>query len=216
MPEELAAMMVVRDVRPSSGGLAVSVPALADHLARRDGMAVTLTVSGKFEVDRNRTDALQCRFHVATPNCEAPFENHDIVHVNGLWDGFLHRAVAGALRHNRPLVVSTRGMLEPWALNHKALKKRAGWWLYQRRDLSRAAVLHATSEAELNSIREMRLTNPVCLTPNGVDSHGHFLQPGERTNTLLFLGRLHPIKGTRYLLDSGSPYMLWSGTMRFL
>ena len=24
------------------------------------------------------------------------------------------------------------------------------------------------------------------------------------------------IGGTRYLLDSGSPYMLWSGTMRFL
>ena len=41
--------------------------------------------------------------------------------------------------------------------------------------------------------------------------HKYLFDFGARGVDLFFT-----LSGTRYLLDSGSPYMLWSGTMRFL
>jgi len=72
----------------------------------------------------------------------------DILHDNGIWLPHNHRIANLAARHNISRVVSTRGMLEPWAINHKWGKKRVAWWLYQRRDLKRAHCHHATAEAE--------------------------------------------------------------------
>ena len=76
------------------------------------------------------------------------FGKPDIVHDNGIWWAHNHRLARLGIQRGIPRVVSTRGALEPWARNHKRLKKRVAWWLYQRRDLQRARSHHATSLAE--------------------------------------------------------------------
>jgi glycosyltransferase involved in cell wall biosynthesis len=127
----------------------------------------------------------------------------DVLHVHGLWmpAGFL--ASHTALRHGVPLVVSPHGMLEPWAWRHHAWKKRPVWWLFERRNLQAAGVLHATAASEADGIRQLGLTNPIALIPNGVDlpepSRGPRV-PGERPRTVLFLSRIHPKKGLLYLV----------------
>src|ERR1700752_907079 len=68
----------------------------------------------------------------------------DILHDNGIWLPHNHRLAVLAEKRSIPRVVSTRGMLEPWALSHKRLKKDVAWWLYQRRDLKQARC-HITS-----------------------------------------------------------------------
>jgi glycosyltransferase involved in cell wall biosynthesis len=93
-------------------------------------------------------------------------------------------------------------MLTPWALRHKGWKKRLAWWLYQKRDLQRAQVLHATSDTELAVFRDAGLSQPVAVVPNGVDlppeCESRCVRTSGQQRTVLFLGRIHPVKG---LLD---------------
>ena len=125
-----------------------------------------------------------------------------IFHDNGLWLPTNHAVAFAAQRLKRPLIISPRGMLTTWALHFRGWKKRVGWWLYQRRDLQFARVLHATSRAEADDFRALGLTQPIAVIPNGVEvPEGQRSERGSqasRLRTALFLGRVHPKKG---LLD---------------
>jgi len=129
-----------------------------------------------------------------------------ILHCHGIWDPMYHAAARLARRKDIPMVYSIRGMLEPWALRHKRWKKRLGWMAYQRADLTRAALLHATSEAEVDSIRRCGFDDSQILTlPNAVPlppDLAHLTAITQRTRTLLFLGRIHPVKGIPPLLEA--------------
>jgi glycosyltransferase involved in cell wall biosynthesis len=132
------------------------------------------------------------------------FGRPDIVHDNGIWLAHNHRLAEFAARRNLVRVVSTRGMLEPWAMNHKRLKKRLAWWLYQRRDLCRASFHHTTAVAEAENLKRLELGVPTGVIPNGVDIANVDHHQGSRseTKTVLFLGRIHPVKGLSLLLEA--------------
>jgi len=100
-------------------------------------------------------------------------------------------------------------MLDAWALDNARLKKRIAAACFQRRHLQRAACLHALCNSEAKAIRSYGLTNPICVIPNGVDlPESPVTDPppwcGEAVanrKVILFLGRLHPKKGLRHLLE---------------
>lgn len=137
-----------------------------------------------------------------------------VLHDNGIWMPGNHAVAAVARSTGVPLIVSPRGMLEPWALSHRAWKKRLAWLLYQRRDLLTASVLHATAEQEVASLRRLGLRQPIAMIPNGVE----FPAPADvgtvmtarqrpaavtqRERTALFLSRIHPKKGLINLIDA--------------
>ena len=137
------------------------------------------------------------------------FGETDILHDNGIWLPHNHRLAVLAERRGIPRVVSTRGMLEPWALHHKRLKKDVAWWLYQRRDLKQARCHITTSGAEARNLQRLGLGVPVATVPNGVDvpeQPRHFGSEsgnGARSvRTALFLGRIYPIKGLPMLIEA--------------
>ena len=137
------------------------------------------------------------------------FGGTDILHDNGIWLPHNHRLAALAERRGIPRVVSTRGMLEPWALSHKRLKKDVAWWLYQRRDLKQARCHVTSSAAEARNLERLGLGVPITTVPNGVDlpeQPRHFASEsgnGERSvRTALFLGRIYPIKGLPMLIEA--------------
>lgn len=106
-----------------------------------------------------------------------------------------------------PRIVSTRGMLEPWALDHKRVKKRVAWHLYQKRDLMAAHRFHATSAAEARNVAKLGLNVPVDVVPNGVDLPAAVPAREERQdnrskNVALFLGRIYPVKGLPMLIEA--------------
>jgi len=92
----------------------------------------------------------------------------DLIHSHGIWHPANHWAARAARRWGVPLIVQPRGMLEPWALGRKALKKRLALALFQRRDLESARVLVATAEMEYRNLRALGLRQPVAVIPNGV------------------------------------------------
>lgn len=128
-----------------------------------------------------------------------------VVHASGLWDHGSLAVTRAARERSFPLVVSPRGMLEPWALRHRRLKKSVAMLLWQRRQLVAADLLHATSPMECESFRRLGLKNPVCVIPNGIDmpaARAVADPAGRQPRRCVFLSRLHPKKGVPMLLDA--------------
>jgi len=96
-------------------------------------------------------------------------------------------------------------MISDWALAQAARKKRVAWHLYQRRDLASAALIHATSEAEVAEAQRLGVNVPIARIPNGVEIPEPEALPPWSTAPVrraLFLSRVHPKKGLPSLIEA--------------
>jgi glycosyltransferase involved in cell wall biosynthesis len=124
----------------------------------------------------------------------------DIVHLHGLWDFRLHRMRNLASKAGQRIVISPRGMLEPWARRHHRWRKEIAWRCFQRRDLLECSRLHATSADEHRALAAIGLTN-VSIIPNGAElPNATAAFDGPRR--ILFMSRIHPKKGLLMLVDA--------------
>lgn len=134
----------------------------------------------------------------------------DFVHDSGIWLPHNHALSRATMRFKIPRFVSPRGMLEPWAMRYKRIKKSIAWQLYQKQDLNRAIALHATSESEADHIRALGVASHTFVVANGMDLPDEAevkLANATRSTandrrTALFLSRVHPKKGLPLLIDA--------------
>lgn len=126
-------------------------------------------------------------------------ESPDVVHIHAIWPPMLHRASEWAKRNKIPVMWSTHGMLAPWSLAHKYWKKFLPWRLYQKRDLLKARFLHATSRQEVAWIQDLGFQQGVVEIPLGTVIPDR-MNDGVRGKVILFVGRLHPVKGLENLI----------------
>lgn len=133
----------------------------------------------------------------------------DLIHSHGLWRMPNLYAASAAKRRGIPSVISPRGMLSKVALQHSRRSKRLFRLLGQQAALDATACFHATSLAEYDNIRRSGIAAPIAVIPNGVDiSAAPQPAPSQRKGfssgkrTVLFLGRIHPIKGIDVLVGA--------------
>jgi poly(glycerol-phosphate) alpha-glucosyltransferase len=138
----------------------------------------------------------------------------DLVHLHALWMYPSVAALRWARRSGRPHVVTINGMLDGWAVQNSAWKKRLAAWGYERANLQAAACLQVNTEKEYRAVRAYGLDTPLCIIPNGVElpdeARAATLAPpwaeavgdDPDARVLLFLGRLHPKKGLPELLTA--------------
>ena len=127
----------------------------------------------------------------------------DIVHNHSLW--MMPNVYPGGAARNTScrLIISPRGTLSEYAFGRNAFQKKIFWHAFQARVLNEAACFHATAMSEYEDIRRHGFKQPVCILPNGID-----VPPLEKVTNcagrrqLLFLGRIHPIKGIDNLLHA--------------
>lgn len=126
----------------------------------------------------------------------------ELIHNHGIWTmpnvypGLVARATGV------PLVVSPHGTLSAWATRSGSPLKRLFWPLVQRRAIAIARAFHATAEAEAEDIRRMDFRQPIAVIPNGIDLPPLAPKVPLAHRTLLFLGRIHPVKGVDLLLEA--------------
>jgi glycosyltransferase involved in cell wall biosynthesis len=129
-------------------------------------------------------------------------ENVEVLHNHGMWQmNSLYPAWA-TKQGDAKYVVSPRGMLSKWAMNSGSPAKLAFWPMLQRPALQHVACFHATAESEYEDIRRLGFKQPVAIVPNGVDIPEASNDTGRAVSDeiLLFLGRLHQVKGLDLLL----------------
>src|SRR6266404_1723395 len=205
-------VVTVATLNPQHGGPARTVPALCRAFVRHgaDVEMVTIAERGRgaasietaefnATVIETRATRYQPRSWAASFKAALSRAVHgkkDVVLYDvGLWLPSNHFAAQIAAQTQTPFVISPRGMLSAQALQFAKWKKRVAWIAYQKSDLKRARVLHATSESEAKDFRQHGLTQPIAIIPNGVEIPVQLsLRPTSRESprTLLFLSRLHP------------------------
>jgi glycosyltransferase involved in cell wall biosynthesis len=136
--------------------------------------------------------------------------NLDVVHLHGIWMYPSVAALRWSASSGRPLMISPHGMLNPWALDQSACKKRVARILFEERNLRRAACLRSLCAAETLAFRRLGLQNRMCEIPNGIDIPECRWQEAELVERrravgaaekmLLYVGRLHPKKQLPSLL----------------
>lgn len=92
----------------------------------------------------------------------------DVIHYHSLWLRPLHYAHLAAQKQQIPLVISPRGMMNPWAWEHHGWRKQVALRLIHPGAFAETAGWHATSEEEANDIRGLGFKQPICVAPNGV------------------------------------------------
>jgi glycosyltransferase involved in cell wall biosynthesis len=188
----------------ASVGIATEAFGLEDEFTDQDRFRWESVNTGVFQVRGPRSIGYSPHLMGALTASDA-----FLLHQHGLWMYPSLACLQWAKVTRRPYVVSPHGMLDPWALTHSRWRKRLAGWLFQNAHLKGAACLHALCESEAGSIRAYGLRNPICVIPNGIDlpeQYNERIPPWEGQievgkKALLFLGRVHPKKGLRQLLN---------------
>lgn len=97
------------------------------------------------------------------------------------------------------------GMLEPWSMAQKALKKNLYFRFFEKKYAISSDVIRAVGKPEMNNLKKKLPNSNVRLIPNGVDKHSHGKCFGKEENLrVLFLGRLHHKKCITELVKAWS------------
>jgi glycosyltransferase involved in cell wall biosynthesis len=223
MPERLPrSLNVVQSLAPENGGTSVSVPELANatvDTGRYRNCLLHFTRHGIPEIYggtslnllQRPSSSLALRLPTrARASLFEAIQQADVIQVHGLWSGHCSASVEYATKVGKPVIVSAHGMLDSWALQHKAWKKRPYSALIERPNLSRATCLRALTRVEFENYRSFGLNVPVAIIPNGVvapncASPAEFLARYphlEGKKIMLFLGRVHKKKGVDLLVKA--------------
>jgi len=165
-----------------------------------------------------------------TPSLKAwlssEISKYDIVHIHGCWNYMVWMTGYICRKYSVPYVISPKGMLEPEALKISSLKKKVAYSLVERKQLKHAACLLATSEKERVSIEALELGVPSVVTPYGINLAKcivkNDLSLRKRLKILsddfvvLFVGRIHPIKGLDVLCEGIKLAILTAPNIRLL
>ncbi|MBC7879702.1 MAG: glycosyltransferase [Anaerolineae bacterium] len=222
---------VVASINEKTGGPALSVTRLTQELAVQNTFCHLFTLDythlGKQQIPQNvqlhsfPAPLITRFFRGYSPQLAKELDtfaaNLDLIHNHGLWMQPNLYARLAAKQNKVPLIISPRGMLEPWSIQRARWKKTIAWQSFEKTNLSSAHLFHATSEAEAQSIRALGFKQPIALIPNGVDLPSldldrpqlrqrleHRFPLLRNRRWLLFLSRLHPKKGLPALMQCWS------------
>lgn len=178
-------------------GVDVELYSVGDSCSKGEGSFMSRQFDWSF-----RNLPLACRLRFSRSMLKSlRMSNADILHNHGLW--LMPNVYAGwaASSNGKPLIVSPRGMLAPAALQISAVRKKLFSGAFREAMLKSATIFHATGEQEMLDIRSFGLKQPVAIIPNGVDLPQIRVgkEPGAK-QTLLYFGRLHPIKNLELLI----------------
>ena len=139
----------------------------------------------------------------------------DLVHIHELWHYPHFAAYHAATQAKKPYCISIHGHMNPWALRNKRIRKKVYMKVFQQRSLQNANTIHAMNQEEYQYVRDQGLRNNVNIIPNGVfieqfskqiykPLNPNIYQNIIGNNIILFLGRIHPVKGLELLIKSFS------------
>lgn len=130
--------------------------------------------------------------------------DYDLYHTNGLWMYCNHITASIARKKGKPYVITPHGMLYPQALARSAWKKKLMMYLCFDKDIREANCIHATCMQEMKYYRDLGYKNPVAVIANPMPLPDYIddIKPERSKKRIGFLGRLHPRKNVKGLIEA--------------
>jgi glycosyltransferase involved in cell wall biosynthesis len=137
-----------------------------------------------------------------------------MLHLHGVWMGFQWSAARVALHPKVPVLLSPHGMLNRWHLRHlgfKELRKLIYWHTVAYPAFRHIPLIHAVTPRERDELAQWLPGQSIKVIPNAIDLEAMdalLANVGEESSPLvdepylLFLGRLHPVKGIDLLVEA--------------
>ena len=137
----------------------------------------------------------------------------DLVHIHELWHFPHWAAVRAANRAGVPYIITPHGEMNPPRLAVKTFKKKLFIKLFERKAVNNAAAVQTLNDAESTFVKRVVPTANTIAIPNGSD-HLENVRSADKTgliwlnrispddHVILFLGRLHQIKGIQFLAET--------------
>lgn len=141
-----------------------------------------------------------------------------VVHVHGVWTAANAATCLRSRTLGIPYVVSPHGMLLPAAMQRGGLKKHCAIRAFVRQNLEAAALVHASSEAERESVLAVAPGARTVVIPWGVDiPDATRRRPlSDRRRQAAYIGRIIPLKGVDDLLAAWDDVRPSGWTLRFI
>lgn len=192
------------DVRVCSQGDHASLPAPAERLIQ-EGIDVYFAGRGTAPLGWSRKIKPVLCEHIGWA---------DLVHIHGIWEEIQYQACVLSHGLNKPFIVRPAGMLDPWSMRQKGLKKKLYLHFRLVGHLKRATAMHFTAEDERKlAWKTLGFETASFVEPNGIHSSNfedlptrqdlETLCPQARDRQVItFLGRLHHKKGLDLLIPA--------------
>ena len=194
---------VINNLNDEEGGLYDIVKNLCNFLQNFENIVITSKIKNK-KILENFTSKV-ILFDKIINIKQIFLLKPNLLHVHGIWS-FLNTIICFyGIFKKIPLIISPQGMLEPWSLNQKPLKKKIFLWLFWNNIFNRANLIVFSSRNEYKNFLKLKIKKKFNykIIPNGFylrsPSKKYKVYKKSKRN-LLFLSRIHPKKGVSELI----------------
>ncbi len=214
---------IVEDFSVDSGGVRTVVEALDFNLNNTENKSIILTTKA------NKGD----RVHLNTPHgkiaeswryskgikqfLEREVSNNSINHIHGVWMYPQYISLKLGAKNNWKTVFTPHGMLEPWLWKDGYFKKKIYFDNLIKKNIENSSVIHAITSVERDNLYKLLpKSKRIDIIPNLISLKNTPKIEKEEIDKkyILFLGRIHPIKGIDLLIKAFSKLKSNSFTLK--
>jgi glycosyltransferase involved in cell wall biosynthesis len=201
---------ILEDYSKLSGGLRTVVQDLNQHLIQNNIDSQIVTTRAEIEDNvtvckRSLYKDVWCYSNDLKSTLKS--NQSDINHIHGVWMYPQYIASKISYTANKPYIVTPHGMLEPWLWENGTSKKKLYFNLMIKKYFSGANALHAITPDEKDSLYKLFGHKNIKVIPNSIsytEIDSYNIQRQHYDKFILFVGRLHPIKGIDLLIKAFS------------
>lgn len=119
----------------------------------------------------------------------------NMIHIHGCWS-FIHLIifVIGKL-YNKKIFMSPHGMLDPYSINNKKIRKFIAWYIYQKLILKNCDAIIVNSVLEKNNLLKLIKHKKIKVIFHGIRFSRNNLKISNKKNVqFVYFSKIHPIK----------------------
>ncbi len=215
-------LQVIPYLHPSYGGPVTSLNVILSALKMQDIKTDVISTSAGFTKDslidkglNSDSEIKKYIFDLSFPQfwfysssmknwLRENISHYDLIHLHIPFTAPFFMASRAAIEMKIPIIATLHGLLDPWSMSHKALKKRIYYNLIERQCLSSCATVHVTSSFEFQAVKNLNIPASIRNIPWAVEiSPEQFIKVKEQDLIrLLFIGRLHPVKSIPTIFEA--------------
>jgi glycosyltransferase involved in cell wall biosynthesis len=131
----------------------------------------------------------------------------DLVHIHGIFNFPSVSAGIVCYKHRIPYIITLHGMANEWGMKTKKYRKLISFLLFERNLIKNAQAIHLTSIEEHNDFKNLKISSKTVTIPIPVkslnSSNNKILNKKHSrsaSKTVIFIGRIHPIKNLESLI----------------